>query len=141
MGKTYTPTSNLLASYNIIVAKPLDTRIVVDTYNDLINPATWGQWDPDLSMWNLFCYQGQVTSVVADSDDSKNGVYYLKTDNYKNPTYATNPGYSMYNDWIRIGGNLFNIDQYTIKDNTDTYSDNDTQVSGLHVVRVDGGDF
>lgn len=141
MGKRYTPSASLNAAFDIIIAKPIDIRFVVDTYSELINPATWGYWDTDLEMWLLTCYKGLITAVVDDPDDSKNGVYYIKNNNFETSPWMEDPSYTMTNDWVKIGGNLFNLDQYTIKNNTDTYQSNDTQASGLHVVRIDGGSY
>ena len=50
--------------------------------------------------------------------------------------------------WRKIGGGSepgpvtpVSIDHFTIKDGTAEWNPDDTQESGLHVVRVDGGSF
>lgn len=142
MGKKYSPgTSHLSAYYDVDRNRPLDTRDVVSTYADLIDPATWGTWS--IAMWVLYCYQGQLTTVVNDSDPDKNGVYLLKGDSFTTYQFLTDQSATLARDWVKVdpGTLSVTIDNYTIKDGTDDYDPNDVQVAGLHVVRVDGGEY
>ena len=57
-------------------ASPLDIRLVVDTINDLINPNLW-------EFEGVPRYEGQIVAVVYDNTESNNGVYYLRSYDYK----------------------------------------------------------
>lgn len=149
MGKIYIPpeypTGNQSVALDVEGPYALDTRSVVDTYSSLINPTTWGEWRDVIpgiyGQWFLTCYEGMRVTVVRDPDPSLNGVYYLKNNNYL--VNYQDPNLSLANDWVKIGsdGSSVTIDQYTIKDNNDPHLPSDTQQNGLHVVRVDGGEF
>lgn len=151
MGKIYIPSEGYATGTQSVALDvqgwyPLDNRDVVDTYSNLIDPHTWGRWNAGIpgiypGDWTLNCYEGMRVTVVRDSDPDLNGVYYLKNSHYR--TDYQNPNLTLANDWVKIGsdGGSVTIDQYTIKDNNDPHLPSDTQQNGLHVVRVDGGEF
>jgi|SRR5690554_4108404 len=66
-------TLNISANFEPQIAAPFDSRIVVDTYADLIAEDTFISTDG-----NNYAYAGMIVSVVADSDSNNNGVYLLK---------------------------------------------------------------
>lgn len=68
MGKTYTASSDNSwgFSYDFSVNKPIDTRLVVNTFNDLIDPNTWKVEK------EYMCYKGMA---VACADTGKIYVY------------------------------------------------------------------
>lgn len=52
-------------NFSIETDKPMDDRIVVESYSDLFNTETWDN----------FQYVGMVVSVIADKVLDNNGVY------------------------------------------------------------------
>lgn len=70
-------TFNFSASLEVKKQGALDSRLVIQTYAELTQAATWA--DTDNKIW---LYDGMIVSVVADST-GKNGVYMLTSkDNY-----------------------------------------------------------
>lgn len=114
---------------------PMDFRLVVQTKDDLITESLWKTGVIDRR------YDGMIVSVVQDSTEENNGVYSLRSRNdsgyFKSPQH---PG-----GWFKIGENQqqqqINIDNYTIKDGVAVAQETDVSQPGLHVVRVDGGEF
>ena len=56
---------------------PLDSRLVVDKLDDLINPNLW-------EFVGIPRYEGQIVSVIYDNTEANNGVYYLRSFENKN---------------------------------------------------------
>ena len=72
---TYTNDIKLTAGFNFPAKKPLDDRLVIDSYDELINLSK-----------NII-YNGMIVSVVSDKNNKLNGVYqYLEIDNVSNGT-------------------------------------------------------
>ena len=83
-------TFNFAANFEVLAQAPLDARQVVDTFNDLITPATWE--DDDNNTW---LFNGLLVVVANDPSTSLNGVYYLSDlDNYTAASV-----------WIKSGSN------------------------------------
>lgn len=156
MGYKYSVTSDNPTPYipfNVIRSMPIEERSVIETRMDLINPETWGGYDRTGTPKN-YTYDGIIVTVVDDPEPTNNGVYYLWRRNYFDKFAdidETDPDYSTLYDqrgWRKIDGNgttpgpsQVNVDQYTIKEGTEEYLPADEQVPGLHVVRIDGGNF
>lgn len=64
-------TFNFSASLEVKKQGALDSRLVVQTYAELTQPATWA--DTDNKVW---LYDGMIVSIVAD-ETGKNGLYML----------------------------------------------------------------
>ncbi len=71
MGRT-TGNASFSMNLDMQVAAPIDARYVVDTYADLSDPDIWVT-----NGGGTFMYVGLRTSVIADTDTNKNGVYML----------------------------------------------------------------
>lgn len=72
-------TFNFSASLEVKKQGALDSRLVVQTYNELLLAATWA--DTDNKIW---LYDGMIVSVVNDTT-GKNGIYMLTNkDDYSN---------------------------------------------------------
>lgn len=77
-------TFNFSASLEVKKQGALDSRLVIQTYAELVLAATWA--DSDNKIW---LYDGMIVSVVADTT-GKNGVYMLTNkDNYSNTSAWT----------------------------------------------------
>lgn len=142
MSKKYTTGDAQSTSLDVRISQPLDLRDVVNTYADLTDPSTWGEWDSVLRLWSLYIYAGMRVTVVADPDTSLNGIYYLNRDDFPlTSALRTLEGY-----WTKVGSEgsapaEITIDNYTIKDGNEGAEPNDSPVPGLHVVRVVGGTY
>lgn len=79
-------TFNFSASLEVKKQGALDSRLVIQTYAELTQAATWA--DTDNKIW---LYDGMIVSVVADST-SKNGVYML----------TSKDSYNQASSWTRI---------------------------------------
>jgi hypothetical protein len=73
------------------IAAPLDTRLLAEKREDLINKDYWKSGDG-----NVYLYKGIAVSVWNDNDDYNNGIYILIDDDYKLP-----------DSWLRIGAYEF----------------------------------
>lgn len=134
--------------FRINSSLPTDERVVIDTRSNLINPETWGPYDAINEIYVNYTYSGIIVSVVNDTPEN-NGVYML-VNRFKYTKFAdidtSDPDYDI-DGWRKIAGGgtpppvSVSIDKFTIKDGTEEWSPDDTQQSGLHVVRVDGGNF
>lgn len=65
-------TFGLSANFEPQIAVPIDARMLVSTYNDLLETSTWLASD-GLS----YAFKGMIVGVAEDSDSSKNGIYML----------------------------------------------------------------
>lgn len=81
------------SNYEASISKPMDARMLVPSYNDLLDNSNW------LTSKNTpCCFNGMLVAVANTSDTSKNGLYMLfDKDNTRKPnvTIETN--------WIKIG--------------------------------------
>lgn len=78
-------TFNFSANFEPLVKAPLDARMRVDNYVDLIDPSTWKDADG-----NVWLFKGAIVSVA---NDPSAGIYFLKDDS----------GYTNYSNWIPAG--------------------------------------
>lgn len=78
-------TFNFAANFEVLAKAPLDARMVVDNYTDLILPATWEDGDS-----NIWLFDGAIVSVASDPSA---GIYFL----------ADADNYSDYSNWILAG--------------------------------------
>jgi len=69
------------------IASPLDARMLVNEYSDLMNINTWNSGDG-----NSYVYAGMLVVVVNDADVNKNGLYLLLNSNYTIPS-----------NWMKLG--------------------------------------
>lgn len=69
------------ANYEVKTVAPLDARQLVETFADLSNPTTW--LDSDGQVW---VYKGLIVSVANDPISTRNGVYYLNSPSYTDPS-------------------------------------------------------
>lgn len=68
-------TFNFSANFEVLAKAPLDAKMLVQNYTDLVNPTTW----EDLNS-NVWLFNGAIVSVATDPSS---GLYFLKdADNY-----------------------------------------------------------
>lgn len=89
MGR-YKGTFVAAANYEPLIGGPFDARELVETQNDLINPATWRQANGD-----IWTYVGMKVSVSSDDDKEKNGLYIL-----------INKDFSSLSNWQKLASQL-----------------------------------
>lgn len=58
------------ANFEPRIQAPLDSRMVVGLYSDLLNPITWR--DSENLVW---LYNGAIVSVASDPNPEKSGIY------------------------------------------------------------------
>lgn len=104
-------------------ASPLDIRLVVDTIDDLINPNLW-------EFEGIPRYEGQIVAVVYDNTESNNGVYYLRSYDYKNAIGGQG--------WLKLSNDPSELVCYV--DNISLAGDGSID-DPFHVILVDGGSF
>ena len=81
-------TFNFAATFEVLKKAPLDASMIVGTYSDLTNTATWE--DSDGLVW---LFDGKIVSVSNDPNSSNDGLYYLSdADNYTSTS-----------SWVKIG--------------------------------------
>lgn len=102
---------------------PLDIRLVVDTVDDLINPNLW-------EFEGVPRYEGQIVAVVYDLVESNNGVYYLRSYDYKNIIGGQG--------WLKLSNDPYELTCYV--DNI-TLTGSGTVNDPFRVVLIDGGEF
>ena len=82
-------TFNFSANYEPLIKAPLDARMKVERFIDLVDPNTWE--DADNLVW---LYNGMIVAVGDDPNSTLNGIYFLiDADNYTDP-----------NNWVKSGG-------------------------------------
>lgn len=81
------------SNYEASISKPMDARMLVPSYNDLLDNSNW------LTSKNTpCCFNGMLVAVANTSDTSKNGLYMLfDKDN------ARKPNVTIETNWIKIG--------------------------------------
>lgn len=91
----YTGKSILNQVYNINDYRPLDTRMLVPTYEDLVDEANW------LVKGESNAYNGMIVAVGSNLKDlSKNGIYYLF--DTKNPGSDDTPDVTKEENWHKL---------------------------------------
>lgn len=119
---------------------PIEEKMVVDTYSDLVNPSTWGNIAFGC-YWDISIYHGMTVSVVNDTPEN-NGLWILKTMPAESDYLKVTDGNMLSIDgWEKVGGGAqVEVDDETIKfdpDQTpDTQDDNQIWVN-----KVDGGNW
>jgi hypothetical protein len=80
---------------------PLDAKALVKTYIELLKPETWlVEMD---GVTKSCVYNGMITAVWGDSDNSKNGVYFLHDSNIKTSGAQKNLNVELESNWHRLG--------------------------------------
>ncbi len=80
---------------------PLDAKALVKTYIELLKPETWlVEMD---GVTKSCVYNGMITAVWGDSDNSKNGVYFLHDSNIKTAGAQKNLNVELESNWHRLG--------------------------------------
>lgn len=123
MGLLYPSTQQATPTLTQFVgaAMPIEDRLVVQYEEDLHNPNTWGEVLYGV-MWGLRIFKGMTVLVATDQDDTKNGLYWLKTmplseDYYKIGEWGTDQCMSI-DGWVQVGkGNDIQFDNDTIQQN------------------------
>lgn len=75
---------------------PLDSKAIVKNYTDLLLVSTWTTDD------TLIAYNGMIVAVWLDSDESKNGIYFLHDKSVTKVLHkpnVTDPA-----NWHKLGG-------------------------------------
>jgi hypothetical protein len=86
MAGRQTGTFAFSANFEPRAAVPIDARMLVATYNDLLESSTW------LSGGASYAFPGMMVGVAEDIDPTKNGIYFLKD----LPTTSTT-------NWTKVG--------------------------------------
>jgi len=81
-------TFNFAANFELLKKGPIDASQLVETYADLMNPATWED-----NKGLIWLFDGKTVSVSNNADPSKNGLYYLND--------AAN--YTSTSSWVKLG--------------------------------------
>lgn len=77
---------------------PVDSKMLVKTYNELLDTATW-----TTSTGSIVAYNGMIVSVWLNKDDAtKNGVYYLFDPNCN--TTLKKPDVTLDDNWHKLDG-------------------------------------
>jgi hypothetical protein len=86
------------SNYEVNVKKPLDSRSLVKTYDDLLNIDNWVN-----AKGSPIVYNGMIVAVwLNTADTSKNGIYFLH-DSSVTSAKGT-PDVTKENNWHKIGG-------------------------------------
>lgn len=132
--------------FHIIYDKPLSEIQVLNDVQDLTNrngvsPLYY------ISVTGIpknYCHDGMYISIVEEDETSENnGIWFLsKKDSCTEMYSSTSP-----HGWRKLAfadetsTSSVAVDRYTIKDGNGVAEQDDSQVEGLRVVRVDGGSF
>lgn len=90
----YKGKATLTNTYNVDYYAPLDTRMLVPSYADLIVEENW------LINGESNAYNGMIVAVGTDTDVSKIGIYYLFDS--ANPKAKDVPDVTNYDNWHKI---------------------------------------
>lgn len=118
---------------------PIEEKMVVATYSDLVNPSTWGNIAFGC-YWDISIYHGMVVSVVNDTLEN-NGLWILKTMPKESDYLKVSDGNMLSIDgWEKVGGGKVEVDDDTIKfdPNGTTGDEDDNQI---WVNQVNGGNW
>ena len=87
---------NATSNYEVQVRKPFDARLLVQTYDDLLNKENWYKSGTTQSI----AYNGMFVAVANTTDTSKNGLYFLF-----DPTVSgiKAPNVDVESNWVRFG--------------------------------------
>ena len=121
--RTFPNGVNQTTSLKPTTASPLDVRLVVDTIDDLINANLW-------EFEGVPRYEGQIVAVVYDQTASNNGVYYLRSYDYKDIIGGQG--------WLKLSDEPTEITCYV--DNISLLGTG-TSDDPFYVALVDGGNF
>lgn len=121
--RTFPNGVNQTTSLKPTTASPLDVRLVVDTIDDLINANLW-------EFEGVPRYEGQIVAVVYDQTASNNGVYYLRSYDYKDVIGGQG--------WLKLSDEPAEITCYV--DNISLIGTG-TPDDPFYVALVDGGTF
>lgn len=93
-------TFNIAANYDSSVKRPFDARMLVPTYDDLINSENWYLKDVETQTLTttLIAYNGMIVVVADKTDMEHSGLYILMDYNAKK-----NPDVTKIENWIKIG--------------------------------------
>lgn len=80
-------------NYEVTSKKPMDARMLVSTYEDLLNKENWLT-----SKGSACCFNGMFVAVANTSDTSRNGLYMLL-----DKANTRNPDVTVETNWIKIG--------------------------------------
>ncbi len=95
MGR-YTGKTVINYTYNVDDYRPLDTRMLVPTYDDLINESNW------LIKGDSNAYNGMIVAVGSNTADlTKNGIYYLF--DAEHPGKEDVPDVTKSDNWHKLG--------------------------------------
>ena len=93
---------------------PIEEKMVVDTYSDLVDPSTWGNIAFGC-YWDISIYLGMIVSVVNDTSEN-NGLWILKTMPKESDYLKVSDGDMLSIDgWEKVGGEKVEVDDVTIK--------------------------
>ena len=123
----YRGTYHFSTNYEGGIRGPIDAKMLVEYYSDLINEDTWRDFQG-----NEWTYPGMIVAVCNDPDDASKGLYML----YEQP-------YTIYANWIRVGG-LMDTEPISSWVNSSTYYDgslNDIRARYIPSVSLNYDDF
>ena len=89
--------TNRDSNYEVRVRKPLDSRAIVQTYQDLVTESNW-----IASNGTPIAYNGMIVAVWLDPDPTLNGVYFLHDSTVTN--LKTAPKTTIAANWHKLGG-------------------------------------
>ena len=121
--RTFANGVNQPTSLTPTTASPLDTRLVVDSVDDLINPNLW-------EFEGVPRYEGQIVAVVYDAVAINNGVYYLRSYDYKDTIGGQG--------WLKLSDEPSELACYV--DNISLLGTGTTE-DPFYVALVDGGSY
>ena len=81
------------SNYEASISKPMDARMLVPSYEDLLDNNNW-----ITSKETPCCFNGMLVAVANTKDTSKNGLYMLF-----DGTNARKPDVTVETNWIKIG--------------------------------------
>lgn len=87
---------NATSNYEVQVKKPLDARMLVPSYDDLLLKDNWVKVGTTQSI----AYNGMLVAVANTTDTSKNGLYFLFD---AAVTGLKSPDVTSAENWIKIG--------------------------------------
>jgi hypothetical protein len=92
----------LTSNYEVTIQKPMDARMIVETYSDLTTESNWKTSDG-----RLIAYNGMITAVWLDKDaddniTDKNGIYFFFDPTVKD-LWEDEPDVTKEENWHRLG--------------------------------------
>lgn len=118
---------------------PIEEKMVVATYSDLVNPSTWGNIAFGC-YWDISIYHGMVVSVVSDIPEN-NGLWILKTMPAESDYLKVSDWDMLSIDgWEKVGGGQVEVDDETIKFDPNRIP-GDADDNQIWVNQVNGGNW